>query len=49
MAFMRGESLVAKLAVLAKYAVLPRAMVAALFYSPPDYSSFKKHSSSSSK
>ncbi|CAL5384422.1 unnamed protein product [Camellia sinensis] len=57
MMVMRGEPLVAKLAVLAKYAVLPGAMVAALIYSPPHYassssSSSNKHhlqSSSSSK
>ena len=42
MAFMRGEPLVSKLAMLAKYAVLPGAMIAALIYSPPDYSSSKK-------
>uniref|UniRef100_A0A2N9EPM7 Uncharacterized protein n=1 Tax=Fagus sylvatica TaxID=28930 RepID=A0A2N9EPM7_FAGSY len=37
MSLMRGEPLVAKLAALAKYVVLPGAMVAALVYSPPDY------------
>ncbi|KAG7024085.1 hypothetical protein SDJN02_12898, partial [Cucurbita argyrosperma subsp. argyrosperma] len=37
MALMRGEPLVRKLAVFAKYAVLPAAMAAALLYSPPDY------------
>ncbi|KAK2660936.1 hypothetical protein Ddye_007469 [Dipteronia dyeriana] len=37
MAFMRGEPLVAKLAALAKFGVLPGAMIAALIYSPPDY------------
>ncbi|KAG2698054.1 hypothetical protein I3760_07G133200 [Carya illinoinensis] len=42
MAFMRGEPLVTKLAVLAKYVVLPGAMVAALIYSPPDYASSSK-------
>ena len=36
--FMRGEPLVAKMAVVAKYGVLPAAMIAALFYSPPSYS-----------
>ncbi|KAH0988958.1 hypothetical protein GBA52_000441 [Prunus armeniaca] len=41
MALMRGEPLVTKLAVLAKYVVLPGAMVAALIYSPPDYTSSK--------
>ncbi|KAK9109544.1 hypothetical protein Sjap_017604 [Stephania japonica] len=35
LSWMRGEPLVAKLAVLAKYGVLPGAMAAALFYSPP--------------
>ncbi|KAE8057437.1 hypothetical protein FH972_014130 [Carpinus fangiana] len=39
MALMRGEPLVKKLALLAKYVVLPGAMVAALVYSPPDYAS----------
>ncbi|PSR99489.1 DNA helicase [Actinidia chinensis var. chinensis] len=48
MTFMRGEPLVAKLAVLAKYAVLPGAMVAALIYSPPDYAYEKKHDQGSS-
>ncbi|KAL5778404.1 hypothetical protein ACOSP7_011330 [Xanthoceras sorbifolium] len=43
MSFMRGEPLVAKLAVLAKYAVLPGAMIAALVYSPPDYASSSKN------
>ncbi|KAL5845502.1 hypothetical protein ACOSQ3_011557 [Xanthoceras sorbifolium] len=47
MSFMRGEPLVAKLAVLAKYAVLPGAMIAALVYSPPDYASSSKNESSS--
>ena len=36
---MRGELLVTKLAVLAKYVVLPGAMAAAVLYSPPDYAS----------
>ncbi|KAL7261565.1 hypothetical protein ACSBR1_000078 [Camellia fascicularis] len=45
MMMMRGEPLVAKLAVLAKYAVLPGAMVAALIYSPPHYSSSSSSSS----
>ncbi|KAG5542723.1 hypothetical protein RHGRI_015739 [Rhododendron griersonianum] len=48
MAFMRGEPLVAKLAVIAKYGVLPGAMIAALIYSPPDYVSSKKHDHASS-
>ncbi|KAK3232042.1 hypothetical protein Dsin_003923 [Dipteronia sinensis] len=39
MSFMRGEPLVAKLAALAKYGVLPGAMIAALVYSPPEYCS----------
>ncbi|KAG8632203.1 hypothetical protein MANES_18G002601v8 [Manihot esculenta] len=42
MAFMRGEPLVAKLAAVAKYGVLPGAMVAALIYSPPRYGSSSK-------
>ncbi|KAM7496530.1 hypothetical protein LguiA_020944 [Lonicera macranthoides] len=46
--FMRGEPLVAKLAVLAKYAVLPGAMAVALIYSPPDYALPKKQNPSSS-
>lgn len=41
MAWMRGEPLVAKMAWLAKYVVLPGAMIAALTYSPPDYASSK--------
>ncbi|CAL5331982.1 unnamed protein product [Camellia sinensis] len=49
MMMMRGEPLVAKLAVLAKYAVLPGAMVAALIYSPPHYASSSSSSSSSNK
>uniref|UniRef100_A0A7N2M7F2 Uncharacterized protein n=2 Tax=Fagaceae TaxID=3503 RepID=A0A7N2M7F2_QUELO len=40
MVFMRGEPLVAKLAVLAKYVVLPGAMAAAVIYSPPGYASY---------
>ncbi|XAR61511.1 hypothetical protein NMG60_11015956 [Bertholletia excelsa] len=48
MAFMRGEPLVAKLAVLAKYGVFPGAMIAALVYSPPDYASSKKRDDQSS-
>jgi hypothetical protein len=41
MALMRGEPLVKKLALLAKYVrdLLPGATVAALVYSPPDYAS----------
>ncbi|CAK9178284.1 unnamed protein product [Ilex paraguariensis] len=48
---MKGEPLVAKLALLAKYGVLPGAMIAALIYSPPDYASSKDkhHSSTPSK
>ena len=50
MAFMRGEPLVTKLAVLAKYVMLPGAMLAAVVYSPPDYaSSSKKDNSTTSK
>ncbi|KAG7037970.1 hypothetical protein SDJN02_01603, partial [Cucurbita argyrosperma subsp. argyrosperma] len=41
MALMKGEPLVRKLAVFAKYVVLPGAMAAALVYSPPDYAYFK--------
>lgn len=44
MAFMRGELLVAKLAALARFMVLPGAMAAAVIYSPPDYSSKKDES-----
>ncbi|KAK9216996.1 hypothetical protein WN944_009008 [Citrus x changshan-huyou] len=42
MAIMRGEPLVAKLAALAKYVVLPGSMAAALIYSPPQYGSSTK-------
>lgn len=42
MAIMRGEPLVTKLAMLAKYVVFPGAMVAALVYSPPDFASKKE-------
>lgn len=45
---LKGEPLVTKLAVAAKYAVLPGAMIAALVYSPPDYVINKKPQSSSS-
>lgn len=34
---MSGEALVSKLAMLAKYAVLPGVMAAAVIYSPPDF------------
>ncbi|CAK8575044.1 unnamed protein product [Lathyrus sativus] len=43
MAFMKGKALVTKLAALARYGVLPGAMVAALVYSPPNYAD--KHAS----
>ncbi|KAF7825706.1 uncharacterized protein G2W53_016870 [Senna tora] len=47
---MKGEPLVRKLAVLSGYVVLPAAMIAALVYSPPDYSSSsKKHTSAATK
>ena len=46
---MRGEPLVTKLAVLAKYVVLPGAMAAAVLYSPPDYASSSFSSNNSSK
>ncbi|KAJ1427993.1 hypothetical protein SESBI_09387 [Sesbania bispinosa] len=39
MAFMKGKPLVTKVAALARYGLLPGAMVAALVYSPPHYSS----------
>lgn len=44
---MRGEPLVRKLAVFAKYLVLPGAMAAALVYSPPDYVYYKNDDKSS--
>lgn len=47
MALMKGEPLVRKLAVLAKYVVLPGAMAAALVYSPPDYAYYKNGDQSS--
>lgn len=47
MALMRGEPLVRKLALFAKYAVLPAAMAAALVYSPPDYVYYKNDDKSS--
>lgn len=43
---MKGEPLVTKLAALAKYAVLPGTMIAALIYSPPNYAYSKKPQSS---
>lgn len=49
MAWMRGEPLVAKMAWLAKYAVVPGAMIAALIYSPPDYASSKNDDHKSNK
>ena len=49
MMMMRGEPLVTKLAVLAKYVVLPGAMAAAVLYSPPDYASSSSSSNNSSK
>nr|GLL37118.1 DNA helicase [Ipomoea trifida]GMD40303.1 DNA helicase [Ipomoea batatas]GMD41975.1 DNA helicase [Ipomoea batatas]GMD43561.1 DNA helicase [Ipomoea batatas]GMD46678.1 DNA helicase [Ipomoea batatas] len=48
MAWMIGEPLVSKLAVLSKYFVLPAAMAAAVIYSPPDFATEKPKSSSSS-
>lgn len=47
--FTRGEPLVAKLAALAKYVVLPGAMAAAVIYSPPDYASSSNKESKSTK
>ncbi|PIN05262.1 hypothetical protein CDL12_22202 [Handroanthus impetiginosus] len=46
---LKGQPLVTKVAAVAKYGVLPAAMIAALVYSPPDYSSPKKppHSAAS--
>ncbi|KAF2310254.1 hypothetical protein GH714_007430 [Hevea brasiliensis] len=49
MAFMRGEPLVAKLAAVAKYVVLPGTMLAALIYSPPRYGSSSKEDKSPNK
>ncbi|KAF3446925.1 hypothetical protein FNV43_RR12105 [Rhamnella rubrinervis] len=49
MAWMRGEPLVAKMAWLARYAVVPGAMIAALIYSPPDYASSKNDDNKSNK
>lgn len=48
MAWMSGEPLVSKLAALAKYAVLPGVMAAAVIYSPPDFVLRKPKPSSSS-
>ncbi|EYU36588.1 hypothetical protein MIMGU_mgv1a017608mg [Erythranthe guttata] len=45
---LKGEPLITKLAALAKYGVLPGAMIAALIYSPPDYSLPKKSADSGS-
>ncbi|KAJ0024941.1 hypothetical protein Pint_09186 [Pistacia integerrima] len=42
MAIMRGKPLVAKLAAVAMYVVLPGAMLAAVVYSPPPYESSSK-------
>ncbi|OIT29793.1 hypothetical protein A4A49_16418 [Nicotiana attenuata] len=51
MALMKGEPLVRKVALIAKYVVFPGAMAAAVIYSPPTYASYysKSQSSSSSK
>lgn len=46
---LKGEPLVTKLAAVAKYAVLPGAMIAALIYSPPDFLSKKPQPASDSK
>ncbi|KZV40838.1 hypothetical protein F511_29190 [Dorcoceras hygrometricum] len=45
---LKGEPLVTKLAAVAKYGVLPAAMLAAVVYSPPDYARPKKPSPTSS-
>jgi len=37
MAFLKGKAVVTKVAALARFGVLPAAMVAALVYSPPNY------------
>ncbi|KAL9262944.1 hypothetical protein AKJ16_DCAP11403 [Drosera capensis] len=39
---LRGEPLLSKLAMVAKFVVFPGAMIASLVYSPPDYSKPKK-------
>ncbi|PIN26713.1 hypothetical protein CDL12_00523 [Handroanthus impetiginosus] len=39
---LKGHPLVTKVAVVAKYGVLPASMIAALIYSPPDYVSPKQ-------
>lgn len=49
MSLMKGEPLVRKIALIAKYAVFPGAMAAAVIYSPPTYASYYKPQSSSSK
>ncbi|KAK4387831.1 hypothetical protein Sango_2389700 [Sesamum angolense] len=43
---LKGQPLVTKVAAVAKYGVLPGAMIAALVYSPPDYALSKKPSDS---
>ncbi|CAA3005832.1 hypothetical protein CDL12_22202 [Olea europaea subsp. europaea] len=43
---LKGQPLVTKLAKVAQYGILPGAMIASLFYSPPDYASPKKPSDS---
>ncbi|KAL0322815.1 UNVERIFIED_CONTAM: hypothetical protein Sangu_1900800 [Sesamum angustifolium] len=43
---LKGQPLVTKVAAVAKYGVLPGAMIAALVYSPPDYALSKKLSDS---
>ncbi|KAF4349325.1 hypothetical protein G4B88_003157, partial [Cannabis sativa] len=45
MAFLKGEPLIRKLALVSKYAVLPGAMIAALVYSPPDFVSVNVYGS----
>lgn len=46
MSLMKGEPLVRKVALIAKYAVFPGAMAAAVIYSPPTYALKPKSSSS---
>ncbi|KAF4352412.1 hypothetical protein G4B88_018844 [Cannabis sativa] len=49
MAFLKGEPLIRKLALVSKYAVLPGAMIAALVYSPPDFVYYSNNNPKPSK